>query len=390
MKRVGILTFYYKVKNYGAMLQSYALYLTIKRLGYECKQISYDRFSHSKSTFQQIRECLFDKKFFKLFQKGLIILKRKIQSYSTSKLNIRNRLFDQFMISIPHTIRYTDENIEKCIDQFDILVCGSDQIWNPNWSNDIFFLEFTESVDKIAYAASIGQSVVTDDYKKILVNIIKKFNAVSLRENQLIEELSILSDRNIECVLDPTMLLEKEDYEKLCSAPIIDDSYTLVYLLGGNKKNVKTARRISKLMGRKVAYIPYVGDYGFYDEKYSNYPLLDIGPKEFLCLIKNADAIITDSFHACVFSIIFHKNFYCLERKEVLTKSNMGSRLITLLNDFSLQERLINSYDDYLNLDPIDYALVDIRLKELKKGSLEFLRQALEGGRKIYEKKGKA
>lgn len=381
MKKVGILTFYYKVKNYGAMLQAYALCQTIQRLGYECKQISYDRFAYSKSTFQQVKEYIYNKEFTKLIQKGVNVLKRKVRYLYSNKLNTRYKLFDKFMTSIPHTIQYSDKTIEKCLDQFDVLICGSDQIWNPNWSNEVFFLEFAGSIDKIAYAASIGQSSITEDYKKMLADKIKKFNAVSLRENQLIEELSVLSGQNIKCVLDPTLLLEKEDYEAICSDATINDDYTLVYLLGGNRKNVKIAKRMSKHMGQKVAYIPYVGDYGFNDEKFSDFSLLDIGPREFLTLIRNSSAVITDSFHACVFSIIFHKDFYCLERRENLSKSTMGSRIATLLNEFLLYERLIRSYNDYFNLNPIDYDLVDIKLNKLKKDSLDFLIKSLDNGR---------
>lgn len=386
MRRVGILTFYYNVRNYGAMLQAFALCETIAGLGYECRQISYDRFISSKTTSQQIREYIRNKKFIKLIKKGVIVAKRKARRRIIKDLAVRNKLFDEFMCSIPHTVPYTEETISESLEQFDIFVCGSDQIWNPDWSNEVFFLKFAGPAVKIAYAASIGQSSLTDSYKMKLAEVISGFDSVSLREHQFVDELGALAGKNIECVLDPTMLLRKEDYEKICSDNILDGEYALVYLLGSNKANIKTARKIGKCLGVKIAYIPYVGNYCLDDEKNSDFPLLDVGPREFLSLIKNARAVITDSFHACVFSIIFHKDFYCLERKENLHKSTMGNRISTLLGEVSLQGRLVKSFDDFTNIRPINYNSVDIQLNELRKNSMNFLRRSLNNVRKENEK----
>ncbi|MCR2046768.1 polysaccharide pyruvyl transferase family protein [Acetatifactor muris] len=387
MRRVGILTFYYNVRNYGAMLQAFALCKTITGLGYECRQISYDRFISSKTTSQQIKEYIRNKKFIKLIKKGMAVAKRKNRCRITKDLVIRNEMFDEFMRLIPHTVPYTEQTIGESLAQFDIFVCGSDQIWNPDWSNDVFFLKFAGPAVKIAYAASIGHSSLTEGYKMKLVEVISGFDSVSLREHQFVEELSTLAGKNIKCVLDPTMLLRKEDYEKICSENIIDGEYALVYLLGSNKANIRTARKIGKYLGLKIAYIPYVGNFSLNDKKNSDFLLCDVGPREFLSLIKNARVVITDSFHACVFSIIFHKNFYCLERKESWHKLTMGNRISSLLGDVSLKGRLLKSFDDINNIPPINYDSVDLKLNELRKNSMNFLRQSLDNVRKENEKR---
>ncbi len=377
MKRVGIVTFYYDNKNYGGLLQAYALSRFINSLGCESKQISYNRFANNPKIISQIKSYIKKKQFVKLMIKCLEVLKRKIYGIIKIKTKKRSYLVKQFMDSIPHTEMYTDINIDQCNKLFDYFICGSDQIWNPNWFNGALLLRFVEKHPKIAYAASIGITDADSTFLEDLAKEISSFDYVSLRENNFVDTLSKLSGKSVKHVLDPTLLLTKRDYECIITKPEIKEKYVMVYLLGNRKENKQISRDIAKKMGSEMVYIPYVGEFGLLDGKTGDINLLDVGPSEFLGLIYYSQAVVTDSFHACVFSILFQKEFFCLDRESNRVKSKMSERISSLLQMCTIEDRFIKSSEDYETLKTIDYYNVDRVIESLRADSTAYLYSAL-------------
>ena len=375
--KIGIVTHYYKSENYGGNLQAYALCRFLQKNGYCVEQISVD--IRYKSFFYRIKEVLSRFKNIKTFT-VLFDLKKR------SKAIIR---FNQE--KIPHSKRYSMKNIEKCVDEYDAFITGSDQVWHPDVINKAFLLDFVPSRrKKIAYAASIAVNEIPDERKSKYKESLQSYDAISVREEKGIEILKSLTDEKVVCTLDPTLLLTKQDWDEVCDERIINDKYIFCYFLGESKEHRDLAKEYAKRQGVKVVTLPHLlGRYRESDDKFGDFRLYDVSPSGFLSLIKYAETVFTDSFHATVFSIIYKKDFFVLERKMSVS---MGSRLQTLTSLFGMEERFCDSDDkveiDYiLRLSALDYEQNFEKYRDAVKRSRDFLIGSLEHGSKRYEKR---
>lgn len=386
MKRVGIITMYYKNFNYGGLLQAYALHGAVSQYVKNVEQISYNRFENSIPQKTKIFTVLREKGFIAVIKKGIRVFFRRINCVNDKKLKKRNELFQNFMDSIPHSVPVKEEQLVEFNNQYDIFICGSDQIWNPAWWNDAFCLSFVRPGKvKASYAASIGVSELTAEQREYLCSRIRDFDYIAIREKNMMDELETTLGKKVECVLDPTLLLAKEKYELLCTEKIIADKYILVYFLGNNKKNRSLVKKLAKETGLKIVYVPYVGEYGLRDDSYGDYAIYDAGPKQFLTLIRDAELVITDSFHGSVFSILFEKDFYTLRRDKKANKESMNSRVETLLSRFGLENRLVSEFSEITKMLKIDYNKVNQALEAARKDSLDYLKRILKEDEKRVE-----
>lgn len=192
---------------------------------------------------------------------------------------------------------------------YDYYVCGSDQIWNPDMMggvcSDFYFLNFGDNTAKrIAYAASIGKENIETKYLDYFKNSLSTFDALSLREQACKQQLEQLINKPIEVTLDPTLLLSKYEWEKVCADIEELPPYLLVYDLSASKEFTDAVNALSKKLNLPVVH--------FRSKKIYNNELkrfFDYGPAEFLSLIKNAEFVFCSSFHGTVFSVIFEKEF---------------------------------------------------------------------------------
>lgn len=383
MKRVGIISMYYKNYNYGGMLQSFALCEAISKYTNCVEQISYDRFKQRQSTKQKAWKILKEKGIRVFIRRGIRATRRFFNRYVNVKLEQRNKLFEEFMQSIPHSKYVSEERLSDLNELYDIFICGSDQIWNPVWWNDAFFLSFVnDGKIKASYAASIGVSKMSEEQKQYMCSKIKDFNYISIRESNLKKELEHVLERGIECVLDPTMLLSKEEYEHMCVKSIVNTPYVFVYLLGNSRANKNTVKKVADKAGLKIVYIPFVAECGFGDDLFGDYALYNVGPIQFLTLIRDAELVLTDSFHGSAFSILFEKNFYTLYREKKNKKDSMMSRLETLLCQFNLEDRLVCNYGEIEAASLIDYKQVNMKLLAERKRSLSYIAKVLQQNEK--------
>lgn len=350
LKRIGIITMYHNSQNYGGVLQAYALQKAIENLGYNSEQISFLK-DNQDCLSNRIRSRLGSESKLKLIDWILNRCWRKLISKLAGFifgrkmdgcLQIRKNKFQSFREEIPHSDEFTSSTITNCVDRYAAFICGSDQIWKPGVLCSEFMLDFVpkEKV-KMSYAASISRSNLSQVDIERLVCGINQLNAVSLREKQDVELLQKYTNKEISWVLDPTLLLDRKEWEKLSVCVPIEGPYLFCYLLGNDSTQRRIILKTARMMHMKIVSIPFAdGKYNFVDLKFGDIKIGDAGPLEFLSLIKNAHIVITDSFHATVFSSIFDRDFYVLERAEEPT---MNTRILSLLEILEVSERFVKT-----------------------------------------------
>jgi hypothetical protein len=355
MKTVAILTFQ-EANNYGAMLQCYALQKKINLLGAQCEVINY--------------KCDYLSKPY-----GIRALKRKgIVRYILGNINAclrwpRRKKFENFRQEIPMSEKVLKNSIHLLNDRYDLFVTGSDQVWNYDLTDfdQTYFLDFVKDHEKKgSYAASIGFDKMENqdirmEYKRLLAD----FSFISVREQSAKSMISDLCKKNVEVVLDPTLLIDAEEWEKIAVEPQIKYKYIFVYQLVPSGYLCQILKKLKKETGLKVVFAPFSlgnnckGRWEF-----------AAGPKEWIGLIKNAEYVVTDSFHGTVFSVLFKKKVYsCV--------NELGTRITSLLDALQLNELLFDKQREFVLLAHIDYSEMENNLIQLRTDSEQFLKQMI-------------
>lgn len=375
MKKIGVLTHYYDSLNYGGNLQAYALTKVLLNKDFNCQQISFVKENGvvDSSIKGKVKKII----------KIPLVLCRKYISIKHNLSQTRKEAFENFNKNIiPHSEKiYSKENIKDCVEDYDAFITGSDQVWNFAWYNPEFFLGFApSSKKKISYAASIGRDYITDEQKEIFRNSLKDFDAVSVREPSSIKLIEDLSPVPVVSTLDPTLLLGKEDWDKVSSKRLIEEEYIFCYFLGDYKKTRKIVNEFAKKHGLKIACIPYTAGIVLSDRKFGDYRLIDASPEDFISLIKHAKYVFTDSFHAVVFSHIYGKEFFVFNRDK---RALMSGRIKDITSLFACPERYCGTSDkmtlDYIEgLPALDYSRETEEFVNKKRESIEFLENNLK------------
>lgn len=351
MKKTGIITFHF-CDNYGALLQCYAL-------------------RHTINSFPDINAEVIN------YNPGFIFPQYADSSIQEKYLMKLDR-FDEFRkdcIGAVSPVIYDINDAER----YDYYITGSDQVWNTSWylPLDSYFLDFVPCGSKrISYAASIGLPISSPGLdKKIFEKHIPKFDNISLREKTHIPFVSQFTDKEVCSVLDPTLLLEAEDYDELCKdASYPDGDYLFLYFLAHDNSEpliINYANMISRKFNLKVVYsLPDIPERSFKNKAES---FFTYGPKEFVSAIKHAKIVVTNSFHGTVFSTLYHVPFF------TFLVSSMSSRITDLLGETGLSDRIVYGYrplsDDMLD---VDFTKADAVLEEKRKESIAFLKKTLE------------
>ncbi len=384
---IKIITFYYKNYNYGGLLQAYALQKFLALHSYDCEQIAFDRTIQKRPIMRRVRRLTPHKIFhilLRLFNYFLTLI-------ILNKLMARKGLFDKFIESISHSPVCCSADISDMVTDDDIVIAGSDQIWNPDWTTSAYFLDFVPDINgKISYAASIGKSLIPQASLCRMGDYLHRFDYVSVREESAKLLLEPYARLPIKVVLDPTLLLDQTEWDKITVQPKISEPYMFVYLLGKNAAHRSFIKYIAQKLKLKIVFLPHLGyQFNYLDFNFGDEALFAIGPSEFIGLIQKAQIVFTDSFHGCVFSILNKKQFYVLKHKNESLQGSMNSRLYTLLNSLDLNNRFIENFDfnkrDLFSQDMINYDIVMQKLDALRKDSADFLLNAIESVRKRME-----
>lgn len=404
MIKIGIVTLYYKSTNYGGNLQAYALEKYLNNKGYNALQICFDNSQKFRTKNKPIKYVQ---------RYGLIKLSRRISDHfiaalkqtknkccsfvfgANKNLKIRKQAFKDFREkTILHTEKiFTTENIFDCTD-FDVYICGSDQVWRGITEytpyaglNVCYWLNFvSKEAKKISYAASVGlKEIPLGAYEKIK-QALSSFDAISVREESTKAELNTILGgiKPVYCVLDPTFLLPREHWDSISGAnPYNKEKYVFAYLLGDKKKDRVCITKFAKQTGLKIITIPYLlNKYRGCDRAFGDIQISDVSPNLWISLIRDAQYVFTDSFHAGVFSLLFHKQFYIFKRFRDNDKGSMNSRIQTLTSTFQVEDTVISNDltpEEILSIDRINYDRFEKILAGKRKESEEFLISAIEG-----------
>lgn len=389
--RIGILSCY-DHHNYGSMLQAYATQKIMEESGHEAITIAYLRpikyMTQSKARYY----------FHKITNKDILTAKiRLVLSRQAEKKypevvsgrKVRAAYFEDFYRTHCNLskLKVTREELSAFSETCDAIVVGSDQLWNPiSVEHDFFTLTFVpDYIKKISYATSIGTTKIPgyqiETYKKFL----KRFDSISVREKsgaEIILKLGI--DKPATVVLDPTLLFTRQEWMSIQDEePIIHEKYILCYFLGINEEHRKFADAIKRITGYRIVALQHLDEFVKKDLEFGDIRPYDVGPSEFINLIRNAEYVCTDSFHGACFSILNHKNFFSLNRYADTNTQSTNTRIDSLLSMTGLEGRRVDLEFDMLSIREklrleIDYDLVDARLEKERKRSRAFLKDALE------------
>ena len=296
MAKAGIITFLHN-DNFGSSLQAYALQKTIRDLGFECVHLDYQ-----PDTNEKIRNLLLSRNNPKLILEGM--RKKQVragQSGAKEKSRAIPAFYDQYMSLSPRCRNM--EELKKQSRDCDLLVCGSDQIWNPVWLNEAYFLTFADGkTPKIAYAPSLGVSRMPKASKARKIRLwTEGFRAVSVREEEGAELLERMTGRKAAVMPDPVCLLSADEWNTVAGKTSAREACLLCYFIGENPAYWDRVRELRQETGLKVRVLPVNAD-----SYSSGYELLDgAGPAEFLAAVRDAACFCTDSFHGLVFGTIF-------------------------------------------------------------------------------------
>lgn len=373
--KIGIITIH-NSPNYGACLQSYALYKYIVSQGLECELIDLKRPIHDGYVespdfrpYYIYKESAWKK------AKGFVKRFLKPQSVSKESTNPKRIIkFNEFNREIKYsTPYYSIDSLYDNPPSYDVYISGSDQLWNPEQPFPIepYFLTFVRNSNakKISYASSIGISSLDSRQIKDFSRWLSSYDAISVREPDAAKILQPHLKQKIEIVADPTFLLDVNEWKSL-ACDYSERGYILCFMLGFQPALLSEALRVANDLSKKLIVI---GQRNIPKDK--RYTLIDdAGPKEFLGLIKSSDCVFTDSFHGTVFSILLGiKNFFSYVAKG----NKRASRLETLLSPLGLLDRIIKN-DDFSKVDDllrrgIDVEKLNIILEEESNASRSFL-----------------
>ena len=389
MKSVALLTSEESfLNNYGAALQGYALYSSIVEQGFQCQIVRYrgaEFFPKAKPTLKTvIKNCLMP--IHKYFHKSEAEKERKKIMHQYSRdLMIREKYFAQFQHD--NMIFYNEQRMnwfelkENCPNA-DIFVCGSDQIWNPNFKlgyNDPgYFLAFVpQGKKKIAYAPSFGCDDLPEMAKHDLKDLLDSFDVISVREASGVDIILKYAKRSAQVVLDPTLLRTPQQWKTIARLPKeIPDHYILCYRFAESDSTKRMIDQISMKLGLPVISLP-LANVAFRDDFQF---IFEAGPQEFVGLIEHADLVCTDSFHATVFSILMKTPICVFLRENFANNSSMNCRVFNLLQMLHLENLIVSetsTVDDALDCLKIDYSEAHTLLQKKREESICFLQNAL-------------
>lgn len=366
MKNVKVIT-RHSVANYGSLLQTYATQRTLEKLGYQTEIINYIPKEEQSWYLAFVR--------FKVREfssqngiKQLLFFLSQIVNYSFSYF-----MFKKFRSKlVKETALYSSlDELKSNPPPADIYLTGSDQVWGKiaNQPYDkAFFLDFVPPGKKcVAYSASFGTET-THIPASDLKQLVQKYSSLNVRELSAVRILKELGFENCNHVLDPTLLLTREDWKSMAAKKIRHQKYVLVYQLHQNRDFEAYAEAFGKMKGLRVLRLSC-----------SMNSILQKGnlvymtsPATFLRYFMDAEYVLTDSFHATVFSIIFNKQFICI------SPGSTSTRMLSILKVFELEDRMLDNFQNFhWQEKTIDFTPVNAKLKSMQDDSLQHLAQSL-------------
>lgn len=385
MKPIGLVTCYFH-HNYGSMLQAYATEMIMQQMGLPYQTIA----CKAPITYMEGNKLLYIAKKLLIgdwkMRLGKMKIEREKKKNPTFAKNweVRNKAFDEFADTYFHVSPYCKnrEELLKMADNYSAFLVGSDQLWRTDSvEHGYYTLEWVpDHIRKIAYSTSIGVKEVPWFQVEKNKRFMNRFDHIALREQSACDLVYKLTGRNVQVVLDPTLLFTGEQWMGIQQKePLTDGKYIFCYLLGNNPAQREFIRQVKAKTGYKIVALQHLDDYIPSDEGFADEAPY-VGPREFLNYIRNAEYVFTDSFHCSVFSILYKKNFFTFSRFAEGAKQSTNTRIDNLLHIAGLENRRMNTdktVDAVVKFNG-GFEGVDDRLNALRKSSMDYLYKAFE------------
>ena len=382
MKKLGICACY-QHKNYGSQLQSYATTVELARRNIDFEIIRYKKKTTPllliKSLPRLLNPIFINDRIIETSQKKMML---KLHPQLAQDNAVRNAAFDKFSQSRfkkLSPVYYGYEQLKEQSKKYTAVMVGSDQLWSPSGITSNFYnLMFADdNTVKISYATSFGVSQINPKYHKIYNTFLNRLDFISVRENSGKKIVEELSSNKAEVVCDPVILLDAEQWLKeIPNKRLYDEPYIFAYFLGKSAEYRDAVTKFAKQKDLKIVTEPHMDSYNKADENFGDYTPFDIGPAEFVNLIRNAEYVFTDSFHGSVFSMLYQKQFLVFNRYSDNSSSSKNSRIDSFCKNYGLSDRRYNG--NIANVEnEINYEAVLGKVDEHRQKSKAFLDKAL-------------
>lgn len=372
MKSIGIITIH-KINNYGSVLQAYALQKVCIELGYNVEIIDYDfpNNFHRNNKYATVSDTQpTEPKLIKaLFAKSLVKQHRGIRSFVEKYQNLSSKKYHQV------------EDFTSNPPSYDVYITGSDQLWSPRHCNgdSAFMLSFApDNALKISYAASIGSYAIPKELKKAYVELLSRYKYISVRENSGADVIRNLIGKDATVVLDPTLLLNKDEWNNIATSKrLVKKKYILCYFLNYTFNAFpyvdELAKEIQKQTGYEIVRVarpPH--KLSFINTTYK----IDASPKEFLALIRDAEIVLTTSFHGTAFAVNYGRPVFTV----VQDRNASDSRQISLMQNLGLDKQVLSIKDKFPLVSEAYYDVdkEQVVLNQLRSESKQYLENALK------------
>lgn len=387
MKPIGLVTCYFH-HNYGSMLQAYATEMIMRRMELPFETVAcrapIDYMEENKALYILKKLMIGDWK----MRLGKMKIEREKRRNPVFAKNwaVRDAAFNKFASESFHLspLCKTWAELTDMAKNYSAFLVGSDQLWRTDSvEHGYYTLEWVpDGIRKVAYSTSIGVKEIPWFQVEKNCRFMNRFDFMALREQSACDLVKKLTGREVQVVLDPTLLFDGGDWLKIQQAePLTAGRYIFCYLLGNNPWQRDFIRQVKQRTGMKIVALQHLDEYIPSDEGFADEAPYNVGPREFLNYIRNAEMVFTDSFHCSVFSILYKKQFFTFSRFGEREKQSTNTRIDNLLSITGLQQRRMTTgrtVDDVLAM-PCDFGNVDDRLDELRRLSFDYLKTALGG-----------
>ena len=360
---IKILTFV-RAHNYGAFLQAFALSEKLKKEKHNVEFVDY-RVEKIENAYKPLNLKTISIRSFLRYVRYFLPFNKKYYNFNKEikKIQLTKSVYDM-------------HGVETLNNDTEVYITGSDQVWNKNIVGElsnIYSLNFNSGrALKVSYAASVGDSNLIIDNKEEYREKLSSIDHISVREEDAKEKLEEVLNRKIDVVLDPTLLLEREDWEKYISNYHAENKkYIFAYVVAPDSEYIKIVNSLSERTGLPVIHCELK------NPGYNNVlkTIYTKGPFDFVSSLKNAEYVVATSFHATVFSILFHKKFFIIPHRKT------GARVTNLLGKLGIEGRTFSNLEEFKNVDydfETDWSKIDKNLSYQRQESIKWLENAIK------------
>ena len=380
MKKIALLSVYNH--NYGSILQAYAMQTVLKNAGNQVEILLYKKTNLVKQAMRLLYIPLL---------KATVKMKWKTLYCRVFQKETLNTVLasreDAFVKFIQDNMEFSQvyAGREALIDgtkNYDCFVLGSDQVWNPmNLGGDFYTMTFIpDDKVKITYAPSFGVAEIPDNQKARTKHYLQRIDYISVRESDGVRIIKELTGRDVQQVVDPTILVDRAVWDEKKGNRLLEENYIFCYFISVNPAYRTFAQRLAKKTGLKLVVIPHVDEFVKADQGFGDIVPEGIGPLEFVNLISNASYVCTDSFHGSVFSTLYERPFFTFSRYSGDGADSTNSRLYSYLKMIGMENRMYKAGHDITETDLVapDFSVAKANLETMRKESAKYLFDALD------------